>query len=89
MVLMIEKVDETYLTVFVLVGTLGWPEVQELKAQLNETRDRVALDLHQVRLIGLDAAHFLAAAECDGVELRRVPRFVREWIELEQSTSKG
>ena len=42
------------------------------------------LELHQVRLVDLDAVRFLAAAERGGVELRHVPPFVRAWIQLER-----
>lgn len=89
MVLKIERVESNGLTVFMLVGSLGSQEVQQLKAHIGEARNGFALDLDQVRLVGLDAAHFLATAERSGVELRRAPRYVREWIDLERLTMKG
>ena len=89
MVMKIECVEQAGMTVFMLVGSMGSQEVQQLKAQIGEARERVVLDLYQLRLVGLDAAHFLAEAERSGVELRRVPRYVREWIELEQLPMKG
>ena len=67
-----------------LSGKMASPEVQELKAQIAEGLEPVALDLQQVRLVDLDAVHFLAAAERRGVELRNLPRYVREWIQLER-----
>lgn len=89
MVMKIECVENAGMKVFLLVGNMGSQEVQQLKAQIGEARERIALDLHQLRLVGLDAAHFLAAAERSGVELRRVPRYVREWIKLERLPMKG
>jgi hypothetical protein len=41
---------------------------------------RIALDLEQVRLVDLDAVHFLAVCETKGIELRHCPPYVREWI---------
>jgi hypothetical protein len=55
-----------------------------LKARIAEAANPVALDLEQLRLVDLDAARYLAAAERSGVELRRVPRYVREWVRLEK-----
>jgi hypothetical protein len=55
-----------------------------LKARVAEEPNPVALDLQQVRLVDLDAVHFLAAAERRGVELRNVPQYVREWIFVEK-----
>ncbi len=67
-----------------LIGRINSPEVQELKTRMAENGNRVALDLQEVRLVDLDAVRFLASAERSGVELRRVPDYVREWIQLEK-----
>lgn len=85
MVLRIDLVPAESREVFQLTGRITSPDVQELKAQIANAQGPIALDLQQVRLVDLDAAHFLAAAERGGVELRNVPRYVREWIHLETS----
>jgi hypothetical protein len=85
MVLKIERMEREPMTVLTLAGTIGSADVQQLKAQIALIRNPVALDLQQVRLVGLDAAHFLAAAERSGIALRHVPRYVREWILLERA----
>ncbi len=84
MVLRIEEVPGDSGTTFTLIGRITSQDVQDLKAQVAEAPSPVALDLHQVRLVDLDAARFLAAAERRGVELRQVPQYVREWILLEK-----
>jgi len=71
--------------VFSLIGSFTSPDVQELQAALSGACTRVVLDLGEVLRVDLDAAHFLATAEQSGIELRRVPRYVREWIALERS----
>jgi len=83
MVLRIENVRSDSGTTFMLSGRITSPEVQDLKARVAEETNSVALDLQQVRLVDLDAVRFLAAAERRGVELRNLPRYVREWIFIE------
>ena len=78
MVMKIERVPDGPVTVLRLSGRLQSSQVQEVKAEMNG--QRVALDLEQVRLVDLDAVHFLAVCEARGIELRNCPAFVREWI---------
>lgn len=66
-----------------LIGRITSPDIQQLKALLAEVSAPVVLDLREVRLVDLDAAHFLAAAERSGIELRHLPPYVREWVHLE------
>ena len=73
-------------TTLILIGRIASPDVQDLKARLAEALHPVALDLEQVRLVDLDAVHFLAVAERSGVELRNLPRYIREWIRAEART---
>ena len=80
MVLKIEKVSDGLETVLRLSGRIGSEQVQELKAQIAGSEQRIVLDLEQVRLVDLDSAHFLAVCETKGIELRHCPPYVREWI---------
>ena len=86
MVMRVETVSDRARTIFVLIGRINSPEVQDLKTRMAENGNRVALDLREVRLVDLDAVRFLASAERNGVELLRVPDYVREWIQLEKRT---
>ncbi len=60
MVLKIENVSEGPDTVLHLSGRIESEHVQELKAQMDGRTHGIVLDLEQVRLVDLDAAHFLA-----------------------------
>ncbi len=71
-------------TTVMLIGRITSPDVQQLKEQIAEAPGPVALDLQQVRLVDLDAVRFLAAAERRGIELRHLPPYVREWVNLEK-----
>jgi len=78
--LKIEKVPDGPDTVLRLSGRIESEQVQELKAQIDGRTQRIVLDLEQVRLVDLDAVHFLAVCERKGIELRHCPAYVREWI---------
>ena len=80
MTLRIEQIADDSETIFTLIGRITSPDVQQLKAEIAEARNRVTLDLQQVWLVDLDAVHFLAAAEQQGIHLRHLPQYVREWI---------
>jgi len=67
-------------TVLRLSGRIESEQVQELKAQIDGRTQRIVLDLEQVRLVDLDAVHFLAVCERKGIELRHCSAYVREWI---------
>ena len=80
MTLRIEQITNDSETIFTLIGRITSPDVQQLKAEIAETRNRVTLDLEQVSLVDLDAVHFLAVVEQQGIQLRHLPQYVREWI---------
>ena len=81
MVLKSELVETDGETVLHLIGRITSPAVERLRAQV---AGAVVLDLEQVDLVDLEAVRFLAAAELRGIELRHVPRYIREWIHLEK-----
>jgi len=85
MVMRVETVATDWRTILMLIGRIASPDVQELKEQITQARQPVALDLHEVQLVDLDAVRFLAAAEHKGIELRGLPPFVREWVHLEKN----
>jgi anti-anti-sigma regulatory factor len=84
MVLKIEKVSDGPDTLLRLCGRIDSERVQELKAQIDGSTGRIVLDLEQVRLVDLDAVHFLAVCEAKGMELRCCPPYVRQWILAER-----
>ena len=82
--LRIEEIAERAGTTLRLIGRISSRDVQALKVRIAESPDPIALDLEQVRLVDLDGARYLAAAERHGIELRRIPAYVREWVVLER-----
>jgi hypothetical protein len=84
MVLRIEPAINGSPTLLKLVGRITSPDVQQLKALIAEMPEPVALDLLEVELVDLDAVHFLAAVERQGLELRNLKSYVRAWVLLER-----
>jgi anti-anti-sigma regulatory factor len=85
MVMKIEKVSDGPNDLLKLSGRIESQQVQELKAEIDSSKKRFILDLEEVRLVDLDAVHFLAVCEAKGIELQRCPPYVREWILSEKA----
>jgi hypothetical protein len=84
MVLKIVKVSDGPNILLRLSGRIESQQVQELKAQIDGSEKKFIFDLEHVRLVDLDAVHFLAVCEAKGIELRHCPPYMREWILLER-----
>ena len=84
MVLRVESVSDGSDIVLRLSGRMESEDVQDLKTQIGGRTHGFVLDLEQVRLVDLDAVHFLAVCETKGIKLRRCPEYVRQWIVSEK-----
>jgi anti-anti-sigma regulatory factor len=84
-VLRIEKASDGQLIILRLSGRIRSEHLEELKAQMEGCREKVALDLADVKLVDRAAVSFLAACEAKGVELRQCTRYIRDWICREQN----
>jgi anti-anti-sigma regulatory factor len=54
--------------------------LQELIESEKTAKGRLALDLTEVTVVGLEAVRALTVAETNGIELQNCPAYVREWI---------
>ena len=66
-----------------LSGRIAGDALDVLRTTLEESRV-VAIDLAEIELVDRDAVIVLAADESSGIELRRCPPFIREWITRER-----
>jgi hypothetical protein len=66
-----------------LSGRITGDALDVLRTALEESRV-VAIDLAEIELVDRDAVIVLAAGESSGIELRRCPAFIREWITRER-----
>jgi anti-anti-sigma regulatory factor len=89
MVLRIERVSRTQLTILRLSGRLQSEHVEELQAQIEASARRVVLDLEGVKLVDQDSVCFLAACETDGIQLRHCSPYIRDWISREKASRRA
>ncbi len=82
----VEKLAEGNTTVLRLVGRINARHLDELSGLIADAKPIVKLDLAEVTLVDVDVVRFLGNKEREGVELANCSRFVREWIQREQTT---
>jgi anti-anti-sigma regulatory factor len=66
-------------------GRVNEIHLTAILAEVRRHRPRVVLDLAEATLVDRAVVRFLAARECEGVELRNCPRYIRQWIGREPS----
>ena len=86
MVLRIEKVSDGPLVILRLSGRLQSEHVDQLKAQIEGSTQKVILDLEEVKLVDRDVVRFLAFWEENGVHLNQCSPYIRDWIDREKAT---
>jgi hypothetical protein len=86
MVLRIERVSLGQVVALRLSGRLQSEHVEQLKAQIDASSQKVILDLDEVRLVDRDVVRFLEICETNGIELSHCPRYIREWIDREKAS---
>jgi hypothetical protein len=84
----IENVSEGSNRILRLIGRIRSEHLEELKTQMALHGTTTALDLNDLTLVDVDVVRFLRSAECEGVQLRNCPPFIREWISLEKEEEK-
>ena len=67
-------------------GRLDSEDIELVRTALNG-HHVVTVELSEVELVDRDAVMLLAQAEDEGVELRRCPAYIREWITNERASS--
>ena len=84
--LRIEKLTEGTITVLRLVGRISTQHLDELRKLIADAEPNLKLDLSEVTLVDVDVIRFLGNQERRGVQLSNCSRYVREWIQREQTT---
>jgi anti-anti-sigma regulatory factor len=86
MVLRIEKVSDGPLMILRLSGRLQSEHVDQLRAQIEGSKQRVMLDLEEVKLVDRDVVRFLGLCEANGAELSQCSAYIRDWIDRERAS---
>ena len=82
----VERVaDGGTLIVFRVTGRIQRERIQMLRELLDRESGRLALDLEEVTLVHREIVRFLAFSEENGVELKYVPDYLREWVTKERA----
>jgi hypothetical protein len=77
------------LIVLIVSGRLSGEHVDTLGNALQQESGALAIDLKNVCLVDGDAVQLLALAESNGTELRKCPKYIREWVNRERAASHG
>jgi len=87
MTLRMEKVSTRREPGLRLVGRMRADELDSVSSHIR-THGATWVDLDEVSLVDLESVRFLVSCEFAGVELRRCPRYVREWMSREANAGK-
>ena len=86
----IEKLAERNSTVLRLVGRINADHLDELSKLIADAELRVVkLDLSELTLVDVDVVRFLSACQRRGVDVCKCPRYVREWIQREETANSA
>ena len=78
---------EKDLVVLRISGRITKQDLDVLRAALAHDSGAVAIDLADVDLVDRSAVKLLALSEAKGIELRRCPAYIREWVTKERGRS--
>ena len=65
-------------------GRIHGEHVDTLRELVGRETGGVAIDLREVILVDREAVRLLALSEADGIGLRNVPAYIREWVARER-----
>ena len=66
-------------------GRITQDDIPVLRAAIDHERGTLAIDLAEVDLVDRDTVTLLAFSEGRGIELRKCPPYIREWIDRERA----
>ena len=87
--LKIERQSDGKTTIIWLIGRIRSEDLEELKAQTNDSSERMILDLNEVTLVDADVVRFLSTSEEEGITLIRCPPDVHEWTQREREEGES
>lgn len=85
MTIRIERTSKDHKTVLRLSGELVSSYRQALLAEIQCSKNSIALDLEEVTLVDLEMVQLLVRCEASGIETLNCPPYVREWMSRERN----
>ena len=83
--LRIEKESNGHTTTLRPSGRIQSANIGNIRAQINDDRVRIFMDLDEVTLVDVEVVRFLSECEDRGIVLVHCPPYVREWILRERT----
>jgi hypothetical protein len=83
--LRIEKESNGHTTTLRLSGRIQSANIGNIRAQIDDDRVRIFMDLDEVTLVDVEVVRFLSECEDRGIVLVHCPPYVREWILRERA----
>src|SRR3984885_15966249 len=83
--LRIEKESNGHTTTLRLSGRIQSANIGNIRAQMDDDRVRIFMDLDEVTLVDVEVVRFLSECEDRGIVLVHCPAYVREWILRERA----
>jgi anti-anti-sigma regulatory factor len=74
--------------IFLLSGRIQAEDAAELHQLIRTEKEKVVLDLKEIKLVDRAAVKFLAQCETEGIEIRNASLYIREWISRETAGQK-
>ena len=83
--LRIERESNGPTTTLRLSGRIQSANIGNIRAQIDDDRVRIFMDLDEVTLVDVEGVRFLSECEDGGIVLVHCPPYVREWILRERA----
>jgi hypothetical protein len=88
MTLRIERISGKGKTRIRLSGEFRSEHVDQVKAEIERGRPRVALDLEEVGLVDVEGVRFLNRCQADGISVLHCSPYIREWMLRERPKTR-
>jgi len=86
--LRIERDSDGETTIIRLIGRIQAEHLDELKTQVSGNGPNLIVNLEDVTLVDVQVVRFFGACQQGGIELRKCPPYIREWILRERSENR-
>jgi len=86
--LRIERDSDGETTIIRLIGRIQAEHLDELKTQVSGNGPKLIVNLEDVTLVDVQVVQFFGACEQGGIELRKCPPYIREWILRERNENR-
>jgi anti-anti-sigma regulatory factor len=89
MTLKIERITRKRRKLIRLSGKVRAKHLDQLKAEIERSGPRVALDLEEVDLVDVEGVRFLNACKAEGISVLHCSPYIKEWMLRERGGPKS